>query len=388
MAAAALVLMLVFNAANLPSPLYIIYRDQFHFSELTLTLIFAAYVIGAVLALLFFGRLSDQIGRRPALFLAIAAAAAGTLVFLFVVNTAMLFPARIVIGFAAGLCASTCTAWIAELAPNHDRHLAASAASGANVLALGLGPLISGVLAQFTPWPLQLPFLVYLVGLIPPLLIVWTIHETVQSRRPLRAVSFKPRIGVPAEVIPPFIAPAVTAFVVFALMGFYSSLIPTVLAQDLHLPNHALGGAVIFFMFTCGAIAIVALYALSSRAAMFTALFLLIPGVLLLVGAENYASMPLLLAASMIGGISGALGYRGSLEVVNEIAPADRRAETVAVLLLVCYAGISLPVIGTGILSQLVNQKIAALVFALVLCVLALAAATVGWFHRDKDQAR
>ena len=111
---------------------------------------------------------------------------------------------------------------------------------------------------------------------------------------------------------------------------------------------------------------------------MFTALALLIPGVLLLVLAENTASMPLLLVASAFGGASGALGYRASLETINQIAPEDRRAETVAALLVACYAGISVPIIGVGVLSQLVNPTVADVVFAGVLCLLAIGAAIMG----------
>lgn len=378
MLAAAVVLALVFNAANLPTPLYVIYRDRFHFSEITLTLIFAAYVVGAMSALLFFGRLSDQIGRRPVLFASTAFSGASALLFLFAFGTPMLFVARVVSGFGAGLTASACAAWIAELAPKNDKSIAALMTSGANVAGLALGPLIAGVLAQYAPMPLRLPYLIYLIGLAPPALLVLVIEETVTTPKRLREVSLKPRVGVPADILGEFIAPAVTAFVAFALMGFYSSLVPSLIRQSLKISSHAIGGAVIFYMFACGLGAIAASRLIDSRAAMFSALGLLIPGVLLLVAARDCSSMALLLAASALGGASGALGYRGSLAAVNEIAPQDRRAETLAVLFLVCYAGISVPVIGIGVLSRFTSAVTADLVFAVVLCVLALVAAVMG----------
>jgi MFS family permease len=64
--------MLVFNGANLPPPLYVIYRERLHFTEIPLTLVFASHVVGAVTGLVFFERLSDQVGRRPVLFAALA----------------------------------------------------------------------------------------------------------------------------------------------------------------------------------------------------------------------------------------------------------------------------------------------------------------------------
>src|SRR6202000_2056897 len=54
-------------ATTLPSPLYELYRHQFGFSELMVTVIFAIYGFGVVAALVLFGRLSDEIGRRAVL---------------------------------------------------------------------------------------------------------------------------------------------------------------------------------------------------------------------------------------------------------------------------------------------------------------------------------
>src|SRR5262249_15832243 len=68
---AASVLLLVFMGATLPGPLYLIYRDQLHFSQVTLTLIYAVYFASAVLTAFFLGRLSDEIGRRTAILIAI-----------------------------------------------------------------------------------------------------------------------------------------------------------------------------------------------------------------------------------------------------------------------------------------------------------------------------
>ena len=65
-------LALMFAGSTLPTPLYSLYQRLFGFSELALTLIYAAYVLGNLSALLFLGRLSDQIGRRPMIFIAIA----------------------------------------------------------------------------------------------------------------------------------------------------------------------------------------------------------------------------------------------------------------------------------------------------------------------------
>jgi MFS family permease len=84
----------MFVGATLPTPLYPLYREAFGFSAVTLTLIYATYVLGNLAALLFFGPLSDQIGRRATSLPAIAVGTASTAVFAAAPGTAWLFAAR------------------------------------------------------------------------------------------------------------------------------------------------------------------------------------------------------------------------------------------------------------------------------------------------------
>ena len=67
MAAVAAMIAVLFAGSTALTPLYIIYKQAFGFSQITLTPIYAAYVyaayaVGSIAALLFLGRLSDTIG--------------------------------------------------------------------------------------------------------------------------------------------------------------------------------------------------------------------------------------------------------------------------------------------------------------------------------------
>ena len=88
--------------------------------------------------------------------------------------------------------------------------------------------------------------------------------------------------------------------------------------------------------------------------------------------------MPILLAGTTLAGIAAALGYRGSLQVINRIAPADRRAEVVSSYLLAGFAGNSIPIIGVGILSNITSSLRASIVFACVISVFALTGLLIG----------
>jgi MFS family permease len=87
-ALAAYIIGLGLFAAVTPSPLYGNYRMFFHFSSLTLTLVYATYAFGVLAALLFAGSVSDDVGRRPVLLVALAVLMMSTVLFFFASSVA------------------------------------------------------------------------------------------------------------------------------------------------------------------------------------------------------------------------------------------------------------------------------------------------------------
>ena len=362
----------MFAGATLPTPLYPLYRNAFGLSAVTLTVIYAVYVLGNLIALVVFGRLADQIGRRNASLPAIGFGIASATAFTFASGTEWLLAARVLSGFATGLAAGAATAWIGELYGKGGGAIAARIASAATFVGLAMGALLAGLLARFAPHPLQLSYGVYFVFLIGIAVTIAFVPETVVgAKRSLGEVSLKLRLGVPKAIRRQFVSPAVTAFAIFALLGFYAALIPSLLVESLHLSSPAIAGGVVLELFLVAAATIVVTGALDSRAAMLWGLVLLPPSLWLLVAAQLRESMPVLLAAAAIGGVSGGLGYRGSFQVVSRLAPADQRSEVISSYFIAIYAGNSLPVIGIGLLSDFTSSLAAHVVFAALITALA-----------------
>jgi hypothetical protein len=109
-------------------------------------------------------------------------------------------------------------------------------------------------------------------------------------------------------------------------------------------------------------------------------LLTLLPAVALVITAQAARSMPVLMLATAFAGVTMALGYRGSLEVVNQIAPDDRRAEVVSSYYIACFIGNSVPVIGLGMLTTLTDPLVASVVFAATIAGLGIGA--IGWHAR------
>jgi MFS family permease len=88
--------------------------------------------------------------------------------------------ARVLSGLGVGAVTATAMAWIAELGRARSRR-AQVVATGANLGGLGLGGLISGVLAQWASPSLRVPFVVFTAALVLAWLALLGAPET---RRP------------------------------------------------------------------------------------------------------------------------------------------------------------------------------------------------------------
>jgi MFS family permease len=366
----------LFAGSTLLTPLYIIYKQQFGFSGIMLTLIYAAYVVGNLGALLLFGRLSDQIGRRSTALPALGVAAVSTIIFLLADGTGALFWGRALSGLGIGLAAGSGNAWLAELVGS-DKARATVISTGANFLGLAFGPLMSGLLAEYAPWPLHLSFVVYLGAIAVVAGLIWRTEETVaQAGHGFGAISLRPRLGVPAAIRGKFVAPAVAGFGAMALVGFFAALAPTILAQELNETSHAAAGALVFELAIICTATVLLTRGLPSRAAMLWGLGMMVPSVALLVASQILASTAVMIGATALCGVSAALGYRGSMEVINKIAPQDHRAEVTSSYFICCFVGNALPVIGVGIISAYASMPIASATFAIVISLFAAAALT------------
>ena len=140
-------------ASNFPTPLFPIYAQRYHFGAATVTLLFSVYVAALIPAMLTLGRITDRVGRRPALVAGMAITAVSSVAFAAARNVGWLFAGEIIYGIAAGLVMSATTVTIRELHPKQHAGSGALAAMVAVAAGLTLGPLVSGALATVTSSP-------------------------------------------------------------------------------------------------------------------------------------------------------------------------------------------------------------------------------------------
>ncbi len=360
---------------TLPTPLYVIYQAQWHFSTSLITLIFAVYAVGVLVALLGAGRSSDQVGRRPVLAAAILLSIASAVTFILAPNVGWLFLGRVLSGLSAGLMTGTATAALTETARAGSGHRASLVATTANMGGLGLGPLLAGLLAQYAPQPTVLPFVVQLGLVAIAGLGLFVVPETVTERS---ALSLKFRgLGIPEAGKAEFIAAGIAGFAAFSLLGLFSSLVPTFLSGVLHDTSHAVAGEVVFLAFAVAACTQLAGSRLPSRPVMLAGLAVFLAALALIVAGLSAASMPLFLVGTVVSGVAVGAVFMGSLATANRVAPAETRGQVISTFFVFAYVGLTVPVIAVGFGSQAFGDFRAVLGCAIALAAIAVASMAV-----------
>lgn len=163
---------------NVPTPLLLAYRDRLGFSATTLTLLFAVYAAGLVPALLLAGPASDRRGRRAVVLPFVVLSAIASIVLMAAsASLVALYAGRLLQGVVSGAVFSVGSAWLAELVG--DPGAASRRAATAMSLGFGGGPLVSGLLGQWGPAPVVVPYLVHLTVMALALVVVPRVPETV-----------------------------------------------------------------------------------------------------------------------------------------------------------------------------------------------------------------
>lgn len=344
--------LLFMSYSTVPTPLYPLYERADRFPVSVITVIFAAYALGVMVALYLAGHVSDRVGRRKVLVIATLVAVVSAVMFLvWQHEVAGLIAARLVNGASIGLFTATATAYLGELRaaarPGEPPLFAASIASAANLGGLALGPLIGGLFAETLSAPLVLPHVVFLVLLLVIVLALTLVPETVA--RPETRVAYRPqRLSIPPAARAAFRPAAFGAFAGFAVFGLLSSLTPTFLVETFDEGDHLVAGVVTFAIFGASAFGQLALGAMALRTQLTLAAVACGAG---LVGVA-VGAVTSVLAVFIGGGIVAGLGvgvlFKSAVATAAAVADPKRRGETLALLFLIAYSGVAFPVLVLG----------------------------------------
>lgn len=353
--------------ANVPSPLYAVYAQRWHFGPALLSGIFAIYVLFLVPSLLVWGQWSDMRGRRFAVAVGLAWGGVGCVLFLLAHSPLTLLAARAAQGLAVGTLSGTATAMLTELAP--VRRLGALAAGLTTAGGTAMGPLLAGVLAQYAPLPLRLSYGVELAALAVAAVGLALVPET----RARQSGPFRWRAPqVPRWMRAIFWRSGWSALVGWSITALFMALVPSYVGNLLHVANLAVAGGVVFLMLGTASVAQLSLKGIAPRPSMRWGLVLLIIGLGLLLAAVPARSLALALASTLMAGWGQGMTFLGSMSEVTQSTPAPVRGGVVSGFYVVIYAGVGLSVLGVGALAQHVGLYDAIFLFTALMTLFAL----------------
>jgi len=341
--------------ANQFSAMILAYRQHVGLSTATTEAIFGIYALGLIPALLVSGPVADRWGRGRVAWPAAATSVVATAVLMLGAHSVgLLFVGRFLAGVASGAMFAAGTAWVKELSvapydPGGSEQSGARRAAVALSLGFGLGPIVAGLLAQWGPDPLVLPYVPHLVVMTASLLLLPGAPETVADAARRWAAPGRRWASVRDLAHPRFVRVVVPfAPWVFAAPAIAFAFLPGAIG------NHPRGDTVAFASAVACATAAIGvlvqpvgrpLNAKTDGRGPAGGLALLVAG--LVVGVLATASenpLLVLVAALLLGGAYGLCLVSGLLEV-QRIARPDDLASLTAVYYAFTYVGFAAPIV-------------------------------------------
>ena len=368
-------------ASVTPSPLYGIYRELWGFSPLVLTLVYGTYAFGVLASLILAGRLSDEVGRRPVLLVALGGLMVTSVVFMLADSVVWLFVARGLQGIATGLALGAASAAMLDLHPRRDPAAVGLANGVMSAGGLGLGMLVSSTAVELLPAPRVLPYVVLLALFAIAFTGALAMHP-VGSRGRARLTPQRP--SVPHEVRRPFLLAALAVIASWSIGGLFFSLGPQFSSSLFHSSDHLVAGVGVFVLAGSAAVAQLAFGRTAPWAGAVGGSIALSVGMLMIVGSVVADSAALYLAGALVGGAGFGVAFLGALRALSAVIPAAHRSEVMSAFYVVAYGALSLPAVLAGILVTPLGLRTTFEVFGGAVAVLALVVALEAWRTRPR----
>lgn len=362
------VLLCFLAASSAPTPLYPLYQQAWGFSPAVLTLVFAVYAFSLLLALLTVGKLSDHLGRRPVIAMALLLELLAMAVFLEAPNVPWLMTARVLQGFATGMATSVLGAALVD----RDSVAGPLLNSLTPMFGMAAGALGCSLLVEYGPWPLRLVYAVLAAAFLAQVLVLAWLPESV-SRAPGAWASLKPAIQVPAQARAALWRALSVDVACWALGGFFLSLAPLLVRSTTGLSSPLLPGALVATLTLAGAAAIYCLRGQPATQVLRLGTGLLASGLVLLLLAVHSGVAALFFLATLVAGAGFGSGFLGAVRSVMPLAHAHERAALMAAFYVLSYLAFCVPALVAGLLVKALGLVATADAYAttlLLLCIL------------------
>jgi MFS family permease len=350
-----------------PTPLYHQYQESFGLTPFTITIIFAAYVLSLLAALLTVGSLSDYVGRRPAILAALALNVVSMVMFMAADSAATLIAARALQGFATGLATAALGAAILD----NDRSRGPVLNSITAFSGLTAGSLGAAILVTYAPDPRQLVYVVLLVLSAAEAFVLWSMPETAIPQAGALA-SLRPHVSIPPQARDVLMRLTPVTIASWALGGFYFSLMPALVRIATGVTVPVVGGLVVSALTLSGVLSVLLLRSVAPDRILSRGIVALPIGVAITLAGVHAQLVWLMLLGTVVAGIGFGAAFSGTMRTVLPLAKTDERAGLLSTFYVEGYLSFSLPAVVTGFVVPMVGLTFAAYVYGSAVIIMAL----------------
>jgi Major Facilitator Superfamily len=359
--------MLIAASSSAVTPLYRLYQQSMHLTPFWITIVFAAYVASLLVGLLTVGGLSDYVGRRPVILVALLLNAAAMLLFAEARDVGQLILARVV----QGLCVGTGTTALGAAILDTNRARGPLLNSVTAFLGLMAGSLGAAALITFAPDPLHMVYEV-LLGLTALMIaLLWIMPESAQ-RKAGAVASLRPHVSVPRQSRSILVRLTPANVASWALGGLYLSLMPTVVATAMGVASPWAGGVVVSALMLTAAITVASFRNWSARRLILMGTTTLSLGVAVSMFGIQQQQVAALLAGTVIAGAGFGSNFSGILRALLPTAAPDQRAGLLSAFYVQSYLAFSLPAVAAGLSVPLIGLSTVAYLYGGVIILLAV----------------
>jgi MFS family permease len=371
--AAACSLVLVFAAAGTPIPLYNIYRAEDGITNAHLGFVSVGYFLAAATSLLVFGRLSNNVGRRPVGLAALISAALACLILVGMNGVLPLLIARVLQGLSCGLASSALGSYVVDSAPERPRWLPAAITGSAPMLGVPIGALTCGALALYGPAPRVLIYEIMTAVLALCAVLMAMSPETMPRSRGALA-SLWPRLQVPAGSGRLVLAAGAASVATWSLGGFYQAFGPSVVAEHLGTTNPLITAAVFSSVMVLNPLGGPLAGRLLPATALRTGMTMFVIALVGIVASLHAGAIVPFIASSLaVGAAQGVASTGGMRALLTQLQP-EERAGLLSTIYLISYGGTAIPGMIAGELTSMVDLFQIAVGYAALGIVAAIAA--------------
>lgn len=351
---------------TLITPLYGLYKAQWHLAPSDITQLYVVYMLGALFSLLVLGRLPDRLGYRRILLAALLLSMIGNLVSMLATTLPLLMGGRFLVGVASSLATSAGAVALQATIPERARANTALIYSVVMATGFGIGPLIGGIFGQSLPAPL---FSAYLPPLICAVLAGAGFWTRVKEQR-ITPARMRPRDLIPSIILPQagdrldFLLSCGSAAMAFCVFGLYAAMSPFFIETILHLRGPLASGLSTMAILLISSLCQVLIKRLPAAHTIRLGLVCLILGNLALIVNLHLNSAALFGCGVIMTALGHGASLLGSMVQLNARSTKANRAGLTSSYMIIGYLGSILASLGLGWLADGVGVSQAVTVFA------------------------